>query len=380
MSKYQKCMNVPGILFAVLLFLSCSEKNLNAPTDEMTEENTIEFTVDATGEWRQYQLYFTGDRMLVDWGDGRSDEYTPADYTLGIPDYKHTYYKPGRYRVRILATEVTFLSLGDPLIPVSDLRLCVMPRMHDLALNSFSDTYTLDLNTACPNLSSLNLGSFPDLTELRINRCKQVKDLQIYNHPRLTRLDLEGLDQLRSLQLEWCESVEELSLRKLPALNTVDLVSNSSLSAIETDETAAGWRNLNVLGCAFRSLDFLKEACTQLSELNCSNNQLAELNLEGLELLGSLDCSQNRLTALLLPEKNVLEHLACDRNLLEADALNAVFGQLNDYTTGSKSNVSPPVIHRQTLSYYDNPGESTCRKEIPTEKGWFVESKSADAP
>lgn len=362
------------MLFVVLLFFSCSEKNFNAPTGEMTEENTIEFTVDATGEWRQYQIYFTGDRLLVDWGDGRSDEYIPTDYTLGIPDYKHTYYKPGRYRVRILATEVTSLSLGDPLIPVSDLRLCIMPRMHGLALNSFSETYTLDLNTACPNLSSLNLGSFPDLTELKINRCKQVEGLQIYNHPRLTRLDLEGLDLLRSLHLEWCEGLQQLSLRELPALCMVDLASNCNLAAMETDETAAGWLDLKVLDCAFRSLDFLKE-CTQLRTLNCSGNQLTELDIDGLEYLYSLDCSRNRLTALPLPEGNILEHLACDRNLLEADALNDIFDRLRDYSANAG-----PFIYRQSLSYYDNPGEGTCQKKIPTEKGWFVENKPAGNP
>ena len=37
----------------------------------LTDENTIRFTVNVVGDWRQLDIVASGGRMVIDWGNGR---------------------------------------------------------------------------------------------------------------------------------------------------------------------------------------------------------------------------------------------------------------------------------------------------------------------
>ena len=61
-----------------------------------------------------------------------------------------------------------------------------MPGMKSLVLNSITDTRELNLNTFCPNVESINIGSFADLEHLEIEHCSRLRNIQIYSNPKLT--------------------------------------------------------------------------------------------------------------------------------------------------------------------------------------------------
>jgi Leucine-rich repeat (LRR) protein len=59
------------------------------------------------------------------------------------------------------------------------------------------------------------------------------------------------------------------------------------------------------------------EAFTKLNGLDCSGNQLSELDVKANELLTQLNCSNNQLSRLALRSNPLLEQLDCSNNQLE---------------------------------------------------------------
>ena len=70
------------------------------------------------------------------------------------------------------------------------------------------------------------------------------------------------------------------------------------------------------------------QGCTALKELWCSNNQLTALNVQGLTALERLDCYNNQLTALNVQGLTTLYVLGCSNNQLTADAFKKLFDDL----------------------------------------------------
>lgn len=133
----------------------------------LTDENTIRFTVNVVGDWRQLDIVASGGRMVIDWGNGRIQKIEDPSSMSGGVVYR--YGNKGLYEVRIWAEELQLIDISGLLLPLSHLYLGNMPRMKSLALNSISDTRELDLNTFCPNVESINIGSFADLEHLEIH-------------------------------------------------------------------------------------------------------------------------------------------------------------------------------------------------------------------
>lgn len=72
-----------------------------------------------------------------------------------------------------------------------------------------------------------------------------------------------------------------------------------------------------VLDCSYNnisSLDLTQN--TALTEVNCRNNKLEELNVAGCSELDSLECQNNQLTSLVLPAGKVFRSLNCYSNRL----------------------------------------------------------------
>lgn len=353
-----------GMCLFLLLGSSCSEEDRSVFGDdfeipELTDENTIQFTVDVTGDWRQLEVLGGGGRMAIEWGDGRLQKVANTD----VHPIVYKYGNRRTYRVRIWAEELDFCSVGGVLLPVSNLRLGFLPKMKDLVINSFAATQTIDLSTCCPNLETINIGNFADLERIGISGCAKLEKVWAYTHPKLTSLEVEGHSQLTDLQCSGC-GLTSLSLKDLPMLRNVDVSNNPLLDEMKLDdEMAVG--SLLINGCAFRSIRFLVQF-PRLNELNCRNNQLTELDMSGHRSISYLDCSENQLSRLSIAD-NWLRRLDCHSNLLEKDALNELFEALQD-APHSQSSLS-------FLYYYDNPGAADCDENIPLGKGWVVNQK-----
>ena len=84
----------------------------------------------------------------------------------------------------------------------------------------------------------------------------------------------------------------------------------------------------------------------KIIKLNCHNNQLTELNVQGLTALQSLGCSNNKLTALNVQGLSALQHLKCGYNKLSADALTKLFNDLPQRTVSQDAKCYLYTCHR----------------------------------
>ena len=84
--------------------------------------------------------------------------------------------------------------------------------------------------------------------------------------------------------------------------------------------TEAEIRNITVMDVSEKEIKSLKgiEYFTALRTLNCSDNELTELDISGNTALDTLDCSYNELTALDVSKNTALTYLSCDDNKLTA--------------------------------------------------------------
>lgn len=361
-----------GLLGLCLLLglISCSDEDRSVFGDdfeipELTDNNTIQFTVDATGEWKQLQIVAGGGKMAIEWGDGRLQK-------IANPGDNPIMYKYGNsrvYQVRIWAEEIDICNVEALLIPTSNFRLGYFPKMKTLLLSSLMNTSKIDLSSSCPNVEVVSIGNCPDLELLDIDKCPNLKGLQFYTLPKLSSLKLGEHPVLEGLSCTGC-SLQSLSLKGLPSLNYIFCYDNPQLSTLEFDDGLA-LSTLRISGCAFRSLDFLSQL-PLLTELSCGSNQLTELDLSQQPLLYTLDCSNNRqLESVLIPENNQLRGLECNSCNLDENALNSIFDKLIKIPADN-----PGYGKLYFISYYKNPGENLCNKELI--KGWAI-SKAPSA-
>lgn len=344
------------------LCISCAEDRRvfgdDFVTPKMTNENTIQFTVEIASDWRQIDLSANGGRMVIDWGDGRLQKI--EDPSQMIISYK--YGNCRSYRVRIWAEELDYCAIGTELLNVSDLHLGILPRMTNLNINSLKSTTELDLSTSCPNVEDLSIGNMPDLERLDIVQCDNLKTLQIYSNPKLTSLEIGSKPYLEKLYCSY-NNLTSLSMKGLPLLKEVDCSCNPNLSTLKFDDGMA-IGSLFINYCNFDKIDFLDKLPT-MTEFGCSYNKLTELHMPGAFSIAYLRCDNNQLTHLSIEDTWILTQLDCHSNCLGADALNELFESLEQ--------VRPSDYMRYILSIYDNPGEKTCQKEIPIRKGWKLE-------
>lgn len=103
-------------------------------------------------------------------------------------------------------------------------------------------------------------------------------------------------------------------------------------------DIAAMWEigefsNLRGLDCSGNNLTQLDlHKCTALETIDCSDNEIVSLGLDGLRGLVALDCSENLLERLDLRSEGSLAELDCSGNLLVTLDLTTCSGQLHAVT------------------------------------------------
>ncbi len=354
-------------LIGLCLFLglsSCSDDDKSVFGDDfdipvLTDANTIQFVVDATGEWKVLEINAGGGRVAIEWGDGRLQKIEKPDNA----PIRYRYKLSQSFTVRVWAEELESFAVSGLLTSVSDIRLGHLPKMKRIDLNSIHATKELDLNSSCPNLEYMNIGNWDELETLHIDECVNLGMADIYTNPKLTSIKFGHCELLNSL---YCagNGISSLSLKGLPALRSVRITDTALLSALEVDDENV-ISALHIEGCAFQKLDFL-DKLTSLTELYCSSNAIAELDVSNNKELQLLNCNNNQLTSLLIPEDNHLRSLDCHSNQLDKIQLDNVFNVLADISE------YPQYYGRFVISYGDNPGEADCDKSILEKKRWQV--------
>jgi Leucine-rich repeat (LRR) protein len=291
----------------------------------------------------------------------------------------------------------------------------------DVSLNPALET----LNCASNQLKGLSLGTNNNLRQLDC-QSNQLEQLDLFGNMVLTelycqsnqlkQLDLSNNAVLREL---YCQSnqlvILDVKNGNNEQITAFDARNNPSLVCIAVDDPAystANWPNVDVQGL-FNEIDCAVvyipdagfkaallantgintngdteiqlseakaytgniqvpstgisdmtglEAFTKLTALDCSGNQLGELDVKANELLTQLNCSNNQLSRLALRSNPLLEQLDCSNNQLELldlrmnSALKDVLCQsnqlhsldlrngANEAITAFDATVNPPLI------------------------------------
>ncbi|WP_298221045.1 T9SS type A sorting domain-containing protein [Flavobacterium sp.] len=134
-------------------------------------------------------------------------------------------------------------------------------------------------------------------------------------------------------------------------------VKNSSIASLDG---IASFSNLRQLDCSNNNLQSLDlNGVNGLRSLRCSNNFLTTLNLSNLSNLGSLNCGYNQLSTLDINALNQLEFFTCNNNQLTS---------LNISNKPQLGSVLCPQNQLTTLSLVNVPGlyELNCSDNLLT--------------
>ena len=105
---------------------------------------------------------------------------------------------------------------------------------------------------------------------------------------------------------------------------------------------------------------------TGLIKLECDYNNLSSLDLTGLTALENLICNHNNLSSIKTSGCISLKKILCYKNNLSACGLDSLFHQLPRRAANDKGGI---II---SYSPNANPGSSTCRDTIATNRNWEV--------
>lgn len=387
------------LLFIMLSVVSCSDDDdndysqrvTNFSVPELTEANTIQFSVTVNNQTKQ-SFYIGGKRIAIDWGDGSAIEKDDLSRNRSDGDYdnrevfNHTYSKNGTYTVKIWSQETTVFRMFSDLINKSytygNFSFGACPLMEELTLESIDSE-----NVKFPSLpiQALTIQSLENVTSIDVNALSNLSKLYITNAPKLTALDVSRNSKL------W-----ELSCSNMPVLESINLGKNTEMARLsfeDCDKLAAvdlsGVTNLGVLDISktgIKTLDITKQTtlgeftCThmELETIDLSKNRslynltiaanLTSLDISANEYLKVLNCQGNQLTALDVTKNKNIEAINISHNKFGKDALNKVFADLPK----SKYMKSTPPQPQCYIAFYENPGTEDCDTDILTEKGWNI--------
>ena len=107
-------------------------------------------------------------------------------------------------------------------------------------------------------------------------------------------------DEIDLAQIIYCAGTEEAP-GKIASLKGIEFLTN-----------------LKVLDCSYNNLAELNlDSNTELLSLSCAHNKLAKLSIQNNPKLTTLMCSSNKLSSLSLEKTPALKYLLCDNNQLE---------------------------------------------------------------
>ena len=121
-----------------------------------------------------------------------------------------------------------------------------------------------------------------------------------------------------------------------------------------------------------------------VTALNCSYNQLTNLNVHKNEALINLNCGDNQLTSLDVSKNLALKVLRCRNNQLKSldvsanVTLNNLRIQSNQFDTNDLNALFrslPKGKGKKTVAILGNPGINTCNRSLAEKKGWTIDDE-----
>lgn len=188
-------------------------------------------------------------------------------------------------------------------------------------LNLKNNTNLKKLDCTSNQLETLNINNNTNLIYLNCSNNK-LTNINIDNNTKLAELncsknlfesiDLSGNTTLKSLNISSCSKLLNINLNGCTKLNTFRCTENSILTDIDISDCS----KLQDVTCNYnyKLNNIYVTNCTSLSKLECANNRLSFLDLEGCNALEEIDCHCNQIKELDLTKKVNLTSLLCSNN------------------------------------------------------------------
>jgi len=220
-----------------------------------------------------------------------------------------------------------------------------------------------------------------DISSLDISNLVNLELLDCFYNPLYT-LNLSGLTKIKYLNCS-ANHLSELDITDQIELEHLWCYHNFLTSLDLSNNT-----NLQTIDCYYNSLKELDfTGLNNLNTIHCNNNLLSSLNVCGLNNLESLDCKYNKLTSLDVSNLGRLKSFSCNNNLISSinifgcDSLTGIYCFGNNLSAcGIDSifqNLNPTPVYWWSIIFIKNvsetnPGTSSCRDTIATNRNWYV--------
>lgn len=315
-------------LFLLGILLSLNTICLHAQEHSKAEKIILK----PTGRYADLKLRIKGTGLWIDLNGNKSFDEGEGLKTLLLE--KQTIALQDQHaEVTIYGEAIEKLIINDPeqdrQLYAIDLKSAPSLRSLDVSNNSLGE---LDL-TACSSLEDVKaVGNI--LCKFDATGCTSLTQVKCSSNPGLKELILVDCVALSWLEAEHC-AIETPFLRGAIALQTIFLDDNQ-LTALNIPLAAS---NLDLVSCSdnpnLRSFELRLQG--KLNKLYVANCGLTTLNLDKAYALTELDCSRNELTELNLSVCSQLTSLKVFQNHIKAVEMKALVDKLNESEGSEKS-------------------------------------------
>lgn len=193
---------------------------------------------------------------------------------------------------------------GDGEISRDEAELITAIECEDLGLTSLEGVRNLTnlqtLHCSYNAIATLDVSGMTSLTEL------------LCDHNLITDLNVSGCTSLSSIE---CNSNAIGELNLADCRNTLTTITCNENKLARLDLT--NFDKLFHLNCDDNQLtELLVDGCTALTSVDCASNQLTTLDFRQTPLIGEVYCSNNKLTSVLFPENSMMGTFECGGNQL----------------------------------------------------------------
>lgn len=222
---------------------------------------------------------------------------------------------------------------GDGEISRDEAELITAIECEDLGLTSLEGVRNLTnlqtLHCSYNAIATLDVSGMTSLTELLCDH-NLITDLNVADCSSLVKLKANDMYNattggylLATLNQKGCSALEALECHdnSIGELNLADC--RNTLTTITCNENMlarldlTNFDKLFHLNCDDNQLtELLVDGCTALTSVDCASNQLTTLDFRQTPLIGEIYCSNNQLTSVLFPENSMMGTFECGGNQL----------------------------------------------------------------
>ena len=216
-------------------------------------------------------------------------------------------------------------------------------------LNVTGCTALTELNCQYNKLTSLNLSGCTALVQLQCGN-SDMTTFDVSGNTSITEIYFSNNANLTSVNVAGCTNLHGLRLQSNPYLTTLS-VPNLGLTKLYVSN------------------------CNRLATLDCSGNQISDIDLANCTALTTLDCSRNQLATLSLSTNTALDTLRCNDNLLGSLDLSALTVLRALYCGNNTALSSLSTAYQTDLHILDMSGNTSIYGTFTSIKGTYASPK-----